>query len=633
MAPHRRRATTSAMTKAPATCYLDALDERYAALHTAKEDAFWSAKMGLSADASQAQVELDARDLALQQFLQESEQLTRLRELQAETDEQRLRIDGWLRTFSAHTIDSPQGAVLAEEIAAEEGRLQVARGEMKLGFHDPQRGFVPASSIALAHLLQNDPDEARRHAAFDGLRSIESHVLARGYLPLVAKRNALGRTLGAEDYYDWKTRRIEGMSKNDLFVLLDELEQRTRPAALAFLAEARRKHGEQVSKPWNLGQLTSGEVTRDLDPYFSFRSAIDRWGRSFAGLGIHYAGAELVLDLLDRPGKYENGFMHGPVVAWRRAGRLLPARVQFTANALPGAVGAGQQALRTLFHEGGHAAHFSNIDMPSPCFGQEFAPTSTAFAETQSMLLDSLPGDADWQQRYALDRAGQAMPRSLVDRSIDSQQPRAAWVMRSMLAVCYAEKAIYELPSAELSAESVLRVLREVEQRLLFLEGGCPRPTLSISHLISGDFSCTYHGYILAQMAVAQARSYFVERDGHLVDNPRIGPELAKVWWQPGNSIPFADLVRKLTGQDLSAGPLAARLNQTADQRKIEAHASIAKLAEVPRGASQVELDARIQIVHGAQSVAEYRGDFSKFAEEFASFIDTQVIATRERAH
>ena len=618
------------MTNASAASYLDALDERYAALHTAKEDAFWSAKMGLSADAKQAQSELDARDLALQQFLQASQQLTQLRELHAENDEQRLRIDGWLRTFGAHTIDSPRGAILAEELAADEGRLQVARGEMKLGFEDAKRGFVPASSIALSHMLQNDADEARRKAAFDGLRSIESYVLERGYLQIVAKRNELGRTLGAEDYYDWKAKRIEGMSKNELFALLDELEERTRPAARAFVDDARRRHGEQASKPWNIGQLTSGEVTRDLDPYFSFRSAIDRWGRSFAGLGIRYAGAELVLDLLDRPGKYENGFMHGPVVAWRRSGRLLPARVQFTANALPGSVGAGQQALRTLFHEGGHAAHFSNIDMPSPCFGQEFAPTSTAFAETQSMFLDSLPGDPDWQQRYALDRSGSPMPLSLLERSIDAHQPKAAWVMRSMLSVCYAEKAIYELPSPALTAENVLRVLREVERKLLFLEGGSPRPTLSISHLVSGDFSCTYHGYVLAQIAVAQARSYFLERDGHLVDNPRVGPELAKVWWQPGNSIPFAQFVRNLTGRELSAAPLALRLNQTADQRKAEALESVAKLAQIPSASSQVDLDARIQIVHGAASVAEYRGDFSELATRFAEWIDTHVNAAAQ---
>src|SRR3954466_7646516 len=156
MAPRARRATPSLMTIASAATYLDALDERYAALHTAKEDAFWAAKMGLCADPQRAQSELDARDLALQQFLQASEQLSRLRELTPEDAEQRLRIEGWLRTFGAHTIDSERGAALAEQLAVDDGRLQVARGELKLGFEDPNGGFVPASSIALSHLVQND---------------------------------------------------------------------------------------------------------------------------------------------------------------------------------------------------------------------------------------------------------------------------------------------------------------------------------------------------------------------------------------------------------------------------------------------------------------------------------------------
>lgn len=618
------------MTTDRVNAYLDSLDERYAALHTAKEDAFWSAKMGLGEDPSKSQAELDARDLALQQFLQNPQQLTGVRELlrEAPAGESRLRAEGWERTFAAHTIDSSAGAALAEELAADDGRLQVLRGEMKLGFDDPAQGFVAASSVKLSNMIQNDTSEARRRAAFDGLCSIETYVLEHGFLELVAKRNRLGRLLGAEDYYDWKTKRIEGMSKRELFVLLDELEERTRPAALAFVQAARSAHGEQARQPWNIGHLTSGDVTREVDPYFSFRSAIDRWGRSFAALGVRYAGAELALDLLDRPGKYENGFMHGPVVAWRRHGVRIPARIQFTANALPGAIGAGQRALKTLFHEGGHAAHFANIDMPSPCFGQEFAPTSTSFAETQSMFLDSLPDDADWGQRYALDARGNPMPLALVERAIDAHQPKAAWIMRSMLSVCYAEKAIYELPSESLTAERVLSLLREVERKFLFLEAGSARPTLSIPHLLSGDFSATYHGYVLAQMAVAQARRHFQDRDGHLVDNPRIGPELARVWWQPGNSVGFTEFIRRLTGHALSAQPLAERVNQSVAERRAEAERSIERLSSIPRATGPVDLDARIHVVHGAESVAELDGDFEQFAARFAAWLDARTTVS-----
>jgi Zn-dependent oligopeptidase len=353
---------------------------------------------------------------------------------------------------------------------------------------------------------------------------------------------------------------------------------------------------------------------------------VRRFGRTFAALGIGYRGAELVLDLLDRPGKYENGFMHGPVVAWRRGGVHVPARIQFTANAIPGLVGSGQRAAQTLFHEGGHAAHFANVDMPAPCFGQEFAPTSVGFSETQSMFLDSFLDDPAWQRRYAADAAGTAMPLELALRGVETRQPFAAWHARAMLAVCYAERALYEIPpedlEGELAPERALAAVREVERRLLFLERGSPRPVLSVPHLLSGDSSAYYHGYVLAEMAVQQTRAFFEARDGHLVDNPRIGPDLREHYWEPGNSRTFDELVRGLVGAPLGAGALAGELERTPEAAVAEARAAIARLAGVPPANGSVELDCRLCIAHGREIVAELgSAGFEACAEEFAVWI------------
>ena len=104
------------------------------------------------------------------------------------------------------------------------------------------------------------------------------------------------------------------------------------------------------------------------------------------------------LDLLVRKGKYENGFMHGPVPPFVRQGN--GCRRASTSPAWRSR-GSGAYGLNTLFHEGGHAAHFANIRQNAPCFSQEFPPTSMAYAETQSMFCDSLLDDADWLKRYA----------------------------------------------------------------------------------------------------------------------------------------------------------------------------------------------------------------------------------------
>ncbi|MCK6446823.1 MAG: M3 family metallopeptidase [Planctomycetes bacterium] len=622
--------------------YLDELDTTYARLHTAKEDLFWTTKMGLADDADAAQREFDAREIELQRFLKDPERLARTREVLAlaekpasdASESERVALRGWELTFRSHVIECAEGRALFEELVEDEGRLQRARGEFELGYRDAQGRTVRASSVKLSALLRSEPDAAVRRSAWDALASIEPFVLDHGFLDVVEKRNRLGRALGGEDFYDGTVRRVERMTKHEIFELLDELEARTREPARRSLDALVAKHGASVLEPWNFLYMTLGDTTKATDPYFPFAEALATWGRSFAGLGIRYEGATLVLDLVDRRGKYENGFMHGPEVGWRRRGERVPARIHFTANAIPGMVGSGQRALETLFHEGGHAAHFANIDMPAPCFGQEFAPTSVGFSETQSMFCDSLLGDADWRVRYARTRTGEPMPLGVIERALEASQPLAAWQARGMLAVCYGERAIYEMPREKRTKANVLAALRDVEKRILFLEHGAPRPILAVPHLLAGESSAYYHGYVLAEMAVHQTRDFFQKRDGHLVDNPAIGPDLARSYWREGNLRTFREFVKRLTGEELSARPLAEHANRTVDQARAEARAEVAKEPTLPRppGAAgsnrPVELDARIKVIHGREVIAELTpGRFDEFARTFAAWIDRQTAA------
>jgi hypothetical protein len=603
--------------------YVRDLSRDYERLHTAKEDAFWVAYMGLADSADEAQKELDRREIDLKRFLQDPERLRRTREqLRGAKGDTLTALQGWVRTLEAHVIESAAARALAEEIVDMEGRLARARATMKLGYRAGGE-FVEASSVRLGVTVQTDPDEGKRRAAYEGLRSIEPHVLAHGFLDVVRRRNELGRMLGGEDYYDWKTRRTEGLGKREIFALLDDLEARTRETARRSIAGLRSAKGNSAGHPWNLGYFMTGDVTREMDPYFPFSRSFERWGRSFAALGIGFRGAELVLDLVDRKGKYENGFMHGPVPAWRSEGTFRPARIHFTANAIPSMVGAGKRAAETFFHEGGHAAHFANIDMPAPCFSQEFAPTSVAFAETQSMFLDSLLEDADWQARYARTRKEEPIPFALTEKAIRAGQPYAAWSQRALIAICYCERAIYEIPDEQLTAERVLSEIRRCERELLFVEDAAPRPALSVPHLLSGESSAYYHGYTLALMAVHQTRRFFRARDGHLVDNPRIGPDLRRAYWQPGNSRVFPEFVRGLTGEEVSPAALAEDVNRSADEAVAEARGMAARLASIPERRGPVDLDARIRVMHGREEIASTAQGFEPAAAAFSRWIES----------
>lgn len=240
-----------------------------------------------------------------------------------------------------------------------------------------------------------------RYSSHLALRELEQWLLHNGLSELISLRNRFARKLGYRNYFDYKVNKTEQMTPEQLFAILDRFEEQTREANLRSLQQLVEEKGPETLEPWNIRFASGGDVTRQLDPYFPFAESLDRWVNSFKRLHIGFRGAQMNLDLLVRKGKYENGFMHGPVPPFVDQGKWIPARINFTSLAKPDQVGSGASGLNTLFHEGGHAAHFSNIVQNSPCFSQEFPPTSMAYAETQSMFCDSLLDDADWLKRYA----------------------------------------------------------------------------------------------------------------------------------------------------------------------------------------------------------------------------------------
>jgi hypothetical protein len=609
--------------KKPVNALLQELNSAYMRMHFEKEDAFWKDKMGLAA---RVPGDFEKKEISLQSWISDPKYLPSLRAELSKPElspEDRVGLQGWLRFFDVHAIENAEAKALANRIVEMEGRLQEVRGAMKLGYLDPATGeHVPASSVRLGLMIRTSKDDALRKAAHRGLQSIEREVLAKGFLDIVRERNRLGRMLGYEDYYDYKVSRNEGFSKKVLFGILGDLEARTRDVCKASIDALAAASGPSAREAWNFLYLTAGDVTAQMDPYFGFGTALGRWGRSFTALGIKYRGATLTLDLLDRKGKYENGFMHGPVPGFMDAGEYLPARINFTANAIPGQVGSGHRATETLFHEGGHAAHFSNILMPAPCFSQEYAPTSVAFAETQSMFLDSFIETPEWLIRYARDGRGDPMPLDLIRENIAKKHPYKAFALRAMMTVCFGEKAIYEMHEKDLTPENVIAALRRIEKELQFLNEGT-RPVLSVPHLLSGESSAYYHGYVLAEMAVHQTRRFFLKRDGALVDNPNIGRDLAEHYWKPGNARTFPEMIQGMTGRPFGAEATVEMVNTPLAEALAEVDAAAARNQAPASASAPVELDAVIRLVHGDEVIASNEGgeSFAALEKKYAEWL------------
>jgi hypothetical protein len=338
-------------------------------------------------------------------------------------------------------------------------------------------------------------------------------------------------------------------------------------------------------------------------------------------MGITYRDTVMRLDLCDRVGKYPNGFCHWPVAPHvDQDGAWNPSRANFTSLATPDEVGSGNTALTTLMHEGGHAAHFANITQGSPLFSQERAPFSVSLAETQSMFLDSLCGDAAWLGRYARDRKGTPVPWSLLERSITEKHPYEVFQLRGMLAVPYFEKALYEMDASELTSENIQRVADAVETRI---QGGlAARPLLSVPHITSDESSCYYHGYVFAEMAVHQTREYFLKtRGGAIVDNPLIGPFLLENYWKQGSGEPgFLRMVENSTGKPLTHDAWVAALGKSVEALVSEEKEEydVAARAEAPK--ASVDLGMRALFVHGDETIADSAEEADGYLGACATF-------------
>ena len=603
--------------------YFKQLNENYLQLHRRKEDLFWTTYMGTSDDHSGF---ADA-EAALSTFISDPERIqairAQLQTLQQSTAPDQALIQGlsgWLAFFEANAIESEQGRQQMAELIHAESELFGKRQNYLMYFENAQGERQQASLTVLGASIRTSDNEAVRRSAHQALLDLEQWVLNNGYIALIKQRNAFAREQGFRNFFDYKVNKTEQMSPEQLFDILDDFEQRTRERNLASIAQLVKMKGETAIAGHNFSYMYSGDTARQLDPYVPFSKSLRRWVASFGRLHIDFSQADLTLDLLDRQGKYQNGFCHGPVPSFYTAdNQWQPGKINFTSNAKPDQVGSGFDGINTLFHEGGHAAHFANVKLNSPCFSQEFAPTSMAYAETQSMFCDSLLNDGDWLKQYACNAQGEVIPDSLIQDLVNAKQPFKAYQERSILVVPYFEWALYNCDEQLLSADYITQLARQTEQRILGLQAS-PRPLLAIPHLLSQESACSYQGYLLAHMAVYQTRAYFTKKFGYLTDNPNIGPLLAEHYWRPGNSISHDATLISLTGEGFSAEYLAASCNQTCEQawqqelQKISAAALRAQTEPAP-------LNASLSIVDGQQLIADNQASDNALCEQFENYI------------
>jgi hypothetical protein len=421
--------------------------------------------------------------------------------------------------------------------------------------------------------------------------------------------------LGYADFYDYKLRHIDKITKTELFGLFDDIAKQTSGHFTKIRDLEKKQKG--LRQPWNFGYLMAGDFTKEEDPYFQFADALDRWGRSYAALGIDFKGGRLKLDLLERAGKYNNGFCHWPELVHFKAGKRVPGAANFTCNVVAGQVGSGYTGYNTLFHEGGHAAHFLNVEQKEVCLNHEYAPMTAAWAETHSMFIDTMFDSMEWRTRYAKNADGEAYPFELFERKERKLSLLKPMRILSIVFVSIFEREVYELKNP--TTDKILRLAKMNHRRFYDLRLDSAQ-ALNVPHIYSWESACSYHGYGLAEIALTQWREYFYKKYGYIVDNKNVGKEMQKTWqWGAGKN--FTDSVFKATGAKLSSKALIKEITMSPEQVIKQTKVRLRRMETVKGFTKSVDLKAEIKLVHGKQIIATNKKSFTAMAQKYGTWV------------
>ncbi|PLZ04074.1 peptidase M3 [Burkholderia sp. WAC0059] len=610
-----------------ARAFFDELNDRYLKLLRTEGALYWSVYTGqsgghdalASASLNRKMFAGDASSLA-----QVREHLSRLRALNPSSGRDSLvsGFEGWVKVLEANAVGTDRAVSMLSELTEMDADLFARRRSYRMVHIDAHGRLDEASPSALRNNLASNPDESARRSSHDALRGLERWVVDHGFIDIVGKRNALARELGYRNFFEYRLKTNSGITPGQLFSVFDEFERNTREVHKNSLNRLVRRHGESALLPHNLAYGMRGDAARQGDVYFPFSKALERWAESFRRMGVSFGGARLEIDLLDRQGKFPTGFCIAPTPGYRDDTRgPIPADVRFTSTARPFQPGAGLRGLTVLFHEAGHAAHFSNVTMNSPCFSQEFPPSPPALLEAQAKFFDALPSDPCWLKRYATDEDGHSMPDELIRARVESRQAWLAHAERSDLIPTYFEYALYGMDDAERTADSVLDLARSVTERILGIPGHTGY-VLAMPHPIYHDMAVYYHGYLLAKMAAAQMRAYLMGSLGYIVDNPQVGRLLAGHCWAPGNSATLDQTLVSLTGEPLNPSCLAAECNRSSGDVWKQALDALDRSGQVSVSPESGDLHASISIVHGNERIAGNDESLSAMYAAFERWID-----------
>ena len=375
--------------------------------------------------------------------------------------------------------------------------------------------------------VANEPDRDRRRRIEEERYRLQDEHLNPVYLEAATiEHEAVGR-LEAPSYADLYRR--FGFRLDDLAgqcrELLDETEQLYEDSIDRLFRE-RLGIGLDEAQPWDLPRLFRAP---EWDEQFPADRMVPALEGTLSDLGVELRSQENIhLDLEQRPNKTPRAFC-APIE--------VPGRVMLVIQPI-----GGLDDWRALFHEAGHAEHYGNTS--ADLHMEEKRLGDVAITEGWAMLLQHLIDDPAW-----------------LNRRLDFPKPDAfaAEGAANLLFFVrrYSAKLLYEL---EFHAADEIESQRS---RYVELLGDALKiePDGS-NYLLDIDSGFYVTSYLRSWAFEAQLRDFLRQEFGRTWFSRREAGSLLRELWSLGQKPTADELLRDVTGADLTMAAVSDRIRE-----------------------------------------------------------------------
>jgi peptidyl-dipeptidase A len=367
-------------------------------------------------------------------------------------------------------------------------------------------------------------------------------------ITLVKMRNEMAHSLGFANYHDMSLR-LSDQYPEKIEKLFNELDSLTRSTFASLKSDvdsvlaAKYKVKREQLMPWHYQNRFFQEAPAiynvNLDSYYAKQDVVQLAKDFYAGIGLDVTAILAKSDLYEKEGKYQHAFC----THIDRSGD-----VRVVCN-----VKNNDQWMGTVLHELGHGVYDKNIDMTLPYYLR--TPAHTFTTEAIAMMFGRLSSNPYWLRDNAAVSPEEAdRIKQEVKNNLRLQQlvfSRWSQVMFRF------EKSMYANPDQDLN--KLWWDLVEKYQLLKKPEGRNNADWASKIHIAS--YPCYYHNYQLGELLASQLQVYInthILKAGEydivsLSKNPEIGKYLLNNVFRPGAKYQWNDMIKRATGEELTA--------------------------------------------------------------------------------